>query len=36
MDAMARYTPIPDAGFTDDVEAGIDSRRDTFEPPASD
>ena len=28
------YAPIPDAGFAKDVQAGIDSRRDSFEPPA--
>ena len=27
-------TPIPDADFANDVQAGIDSRRDPFEPPA--
>lgn len=29
-------SPIPDAGFAKDVQAGIDSRRDSFEPPAWD
>lgn len=28
------YAPIADSGFADDVQAGIDSRRDSFEPPA--
>jgi antitoxin (DNA-binding transcriptional repressor) of toxin-antitoxin stability system len=27
-------TPIPDKDFADDVQAGIDGRRDSFEPPA--
>jgi antitoxin (DNA-binding transcriptional repressor) of toxin-antitoxin stability system len=26
--------PLPDEGFAKDVQAGIDGRRDTFEPPA--
>ena len=26
--------PIPDEDFADDVQAGIDARRDSFEPPA--
>ncbi len=30
------HAPIPDANFADDVQAGIDSRRDPFEPPAWD
>jgi antitoxin (DNA-binding transcriptional repressor) of toxin-antitoxin stability system len=30
------YAPIPDAGFAADLRAGIDSRRDSFEPPAWD
>ena len=30
------YAPIPDADFAKDVESGIDSRRDSFEPPAWD
>jgi antitoxin (DNA-binding transcriptional repressor) of toxin-antitoxin stability system len=30
------YAPIPDAEFAKDVEAGIDSRRDSFDPPAWD
>jgi len=30
------YAPIPDPDFADDVQAGIDSRRDSFEPPAWD
>ena len=28
--------PIPDEDFAKDVQAGIDSRRDSFEPPAWD
>ena len=28
--------PIPDADFAKDVEAGINARRDSFEPPAGD
>jgi len=28
--------PVPDADFAKDVQAGIDSRRDSFEPPAWD
>lgn len=28
--------PIPDAEFAEEVQAGIDSRRDSFEPPAWD
>ena len=27
------YAPIPDADFAKDVQEGIDSRRDSFEPP---
>ena len=30
------YAPIPDADFAKDVQAGIDSRRDSFNPPAWD
>src|SRR5271154_3923891 len=30
------YAPVPDADFAKDVQAGIDSRRDSFEPPAWD
>ena len=30
------YAPIPDADFANDVQSGIDSRRDSFEPPAWD
>ena len=30
------YAPLPDADFAQDVQAGIDARRDTFEPPAWD
>jgi antitoxin (DNA-binding transcriptional repressor) of toxin-antitoxin stability system len=28
------YAPIPDENFAKDVETGIDSRRDSFDPPA--
>lgn len=28
--------PIPDEDFARDVQAGIDARRDSFEPPAWD
>jgi antitoxin (DNA-binding transcriptional repressor) of toxin-antitoxin stability system len=31
-----RYAPAPDDDFARDVQAGIDSRRDSFEPPAWD
>ena len=31
-----RYAPIPDADFAKDAQAGIESRRDSFEPPAWD
>jgi antitoxin (DNA-binding transcriptional repressor) of toxin-antitoxin stability system len=30
------YSPSPDAEFAKDVQAGIDSRRDSFEPPTWD
>jgi len=30
------FAPIPDADFAKDVETGIDSRRDSFDPPAWD
>jgi antitoxin (DNA-binding transcriptional repressor) of toxin-antitoxin stability system len=30
------YAPIPDADFAKDVEAGIEARRDSLEPPAWD
>jgi|SRR5688572_3765855 antitoxin (DNA-binding transcriptional repressor) of toxin-antitoxin stability system len=30
------YAPIPDEDFAKDVQAGIDGRRDSFEPPAWD
>ena len=30
------FTPIPDDGFATDVQAGIDSRRDSFKPPTWD
>ena len=31
-----RYAPVPDADFAKDVQAGIDSRGEAFEPPAQD
>src|SRR5437870_1741741 len=30
------YAPVPDPDFAADVQAGIDERRDSFEPPAWD
>lgn len=33
-EAKLGYPPIPDEDFANDVQAGIDSRRDSFEPPA--
>ena len=30
------YAPLPDADFASDVQAGIDGRREAFEPPAWD
>ena len=30
------YAPIPDEDFAKDLQAGIDGRRDSFEPPAWD
>jgi antitoxin (DNA-binding transcriptional repressor) of toxin-antitoxin stability system len=30
------FAPLPDADFAKDVQEGIDSRRDPFEPPAWD
>lgn len=35
-EAKLGYAPIPDENFANDVQAGIDSRRDSFEPPAWD
>ena len=35
-EAKLGYAPIPDEDFAKDVQAGIDSRRDSFEPPAWD
>jgi antitoxin (DNA-binding transcriptional repressor) of toxin-antitoxin stability system len=35
-EAKLRYAPIPDEDFAKDVQAGIDARRDSFEPPAWD
>ena len=35
-EAKLGYAPVPDEEFAKDVEAGIDSRRDSFEPPAWD
>jgi antitoxin (DNA-binding transcriptional repressor) of toxin-antitoxin stability system len=35
-EAKLDYAPIPDEDFAQDVQAGIDSRRDSFEPPAWD
>jgi antitoxin (DNA-binding transcriptional repressor) of toxin-antitoxin stability system len=32
-EARLGYAPVPDADFAKDVQAGIDSRRDTLEPP---
>lgn len=32
-EAELGYAPIPDEDFAKDVQAGIDSRRDPFEPP---
>jgi antitoxin (DNA-binding transcriptional repressor) of toxin-antitoxin stability system len=33
-EAQLGYAPIPDEDFANDVQAGIDARRDSFEPPA--
>ena len=33
-EAKLGLAPIPDVDFAKDVQAGIDARRDTFEPPA--
>jgi len=35
-EAKLGYAPIPDEDFAKDVQAGIDGRRDSFEPPAWD
>ncbi len=35
-EAKLGYAPTQDADFAKDVQAGIDSRRDSFEPPAWD
>jgi antitoxin (DNA-binding transcriptional repressor) of toxin-antitoxin stability system len=35
-EAKLGYAPMPDEGFADDVQAGIDACRDSFEPPAWD
>jgi hypothetical protein len=35
-EANLGHAPLPDADFAKDVEAGIDARRDSFEPPAWD
>jgi hypothetical protein len=35
-EAKLGYAPIPDEDFAKDVQAGIDSRRDSLEPPAWD
>jgi hypothetical protein len=35
-EAKLSNAPIPDEDFDDDVQAGIDVRRDSFEPPAWD
>ena len=35
-EAKLGYAPIPDENFARDVQAGIDGRRDSFEPPAWD
>ena len=32
-EAKLGYAPIPDEDFANDVQAGIDARRDSFEPP---
>lgn len=33
-EAQLGHAPIPDEDFANDVQAGIDARRDSFEPPA--
>jgi len=35
-EARLGCAPVPDADFATDVQAGIDARRDSFEPPAWD
>ena len=35
-EAKLGFAPIPDEDFAKDVQAGIDSRRDSFTPPAWD
>ena len=35
-EAKIGYAPVPDEDFARDVQAGIDARRDSFEPPAWD
>ena len=35
-EAKLGYAPIPDEDFATDVQAGIDGRRDSLEPPAWD
>ncbi|MDZ4798576.1 MAG: hypothetical protein SGI92_10475 [Bryobacteraceae bacterium] len=35
-EARLGYAPVPDEDFARDVQAGIDARRDSFEPPAWD
>lgn len=32
-EATLGYAPIPDEDFANDVQAGIEARRDSFEPP---
>lgn len=35
-EATLGYAPVPDEEFATDVQAGIDARRDSYEPPAWD
>ena len=35
-EANLGFAPLPDEDFAKDVQAGIDARRDSFEPPAWD
>lgn len=35
-EARLGCAPLPDAGFAEDVQAGIEARHDAFEPPAWD
>jgi antitoxin (DNA-binding transcriptional repressor) of toxin-antitoxin stability system len=35
-EAKLGHAPVPDEDFARDVQAGIDARRDSFEPPAWD